>query len=95
MHLMRLEYLGVADKFERRFVRDWRRIATNRLEKPGKSRDNWFGRIFNSGRRAIMMSSIILFGLGFYCLVSLFAFGCVLALVSIFSLNVDSTEQSS
>jgi len=93
MHPMRLEYVGVADKFERRFVRDWRRIATNRLEKPGKSWDNWFGRIFNSGSNHDVEHH--LFGLGFYCLVPLFAFRCVLALVSIFSLNVDSTEQSS
>jgi hypothetical protein len=59
MHPMRLEYAGVADKFEQRFVRDWRRIATNWSGKPGKIRDNWLGRIFNSGRRAIMVLSVI------------------------------------
>jgi hypothetical protein len=59
MHPMRLEYVGVADKFERRFVRDWRRIATNWSGKPGKPRDNWLGQIFNSGQRAIMVSSVI------------------------------------
>jgi len=66
---MRLEYLGVVDKFEWRFVRDLKRIAIDQLGVPEKcgiigSTDLQFRARGNKGVERC------LFGLGLSCLVT-------------------------